>query len=103
MTDKPNLRIVKTMDDRIVYLPLHRQAPRQPSHDELLRAASDFPDLYAAFKPEPRTWRQELADDWREFASEVRGSPFSHAVVGIGTVVLWTVLLILPLVIGAGK
>ena len=33
-------------------VPLHRGAVR-PTADELLKAASDFPDLYEAFRPDP--------------------------------------------------
>jgi len=49
---------------------------------------------------DPPTWREELADDWRGFVAEVRRSPYSHALVALATVVGWTVLLVLPLVIG---
>jgi hypothetical protein len=47
------------------------------------------------------TWLDELAEDWRDFASEVRRSPVSHALVAVLTVIGWTVLLIAPLLLGA--
>lgn len=46
------------------------------------------------------TWLDELAEDWRDFASEVRRAPVSHALVAVLTVIGWTSLLILPLLIG---
>ena len=45
------------------------------------------------------TWRDELAEDWRDFASEVRRSPVSHALVAVLTVVCWTVALLAPIIV----
>lgn len=62
------------------------------------------PDLFDGFaeqlqrEPEP-TWLDEIKDDWRDFVSEVRFSPYSHALVAILTIIGWTALLVLPLVL----
>ncbi len=44
-----------------------------------------------------------LADDFRDVLSEIREQPVSHALVAIGAITFWTVLLVAPLLIGAGK
>jgi hypothetical protein len=41
------------------------------------------------------TWRDDLADLW----DDIRSQPLSHAVVAVVTVILWTALLLLPLVL----
>ena len=93
------------MDHRKV-VPLHRAPPAAPVSTRRGGAPEPFvaidDDLIEQLRQNSRapTFRAELADDWRDFISEVRGSPFSHALVAIGTVILWTVLLVLPLVIG---
>lgn len=46
------------------------------------------------------TWLDGLAEDWRDFASEVRRSPVSHALVAVLTVIGWSMLLVAPLVLG---
>lgn len=63
-------------------------------------------NLIAANDGDDRVYRAiyecgSFADDWREFVAEVRGSPYSHALVALLTVIGWTVLLVLPLLIGA--
>jgi hypothetical protein len=50
-----------------------------------------------------QTWRDELAADWREFLSEIRRSPYSHLLVAIAAIVGWSLLLILPLLIGGAR
>ena len=57
------------------------------------RLRDDRPDLFEAFEP-------TLADDWREFISEVRAEPFSHALVALFAIIGWTLLLITPLALG---
>lgn len=44
-----------------------------------------------------------LAADFRDVLSEVRGSPYSHALIAILTVIAWTAILVAPLMIGGAK
>jgi hypothetical protein len=46
--------------------------------------------------------RPSLRDDWRNFLSEVRGSPYSHAIVTLAGLVAGLLLVIIPALIGAG-
>lgn len=79
------------------------RAPERPT-SRWTSPRSFAPDLYAGLKPRKRRSRfTELAADWREFVGEVRASPFSHALVAILTIIGWTALLVLPLLIGTGK
>lgn len=48
-------------------------------------------------------WFATLAADARDMLNEVRGSPYSHALVAVLTVVGWTALLVIPTLIGVGK
>ena len=84
-------------------VPLHRGAVR-PTADELLKAASDFPDLYAAFRPDPieelrnrRPYRLPLHEELAELFDEVRQHPLSHALVAVLTIIGWTLLLLAPI------
>ena len=92
--DRPS-NIIR-LPHRVVHVPVKPIT----THDELAAAI----DLYESLKAAPQpTWRDELKADWREFVSEVRGSPYSHALVAIGAVIFWTVLLVAPLLLGLGK
>lgn len=83
-------------------MPSPGQAPRS-SPNKTPGAAPNLYDHFAEhLQREPRRG-PTLADDWRDFCSEVRGSPCSHALVAIGAVVGWTVLLVAPLMLGLGK
>jgi hypothetical protein len=67
------------------------------------------PDLLEALARNERrrhaepSWRDELAADWREFLSEIRRSPYSHLLVAIAAITGWSLLLILPLLIGGAR
>jgi hypothetical protein len=67
------------------------------------------PDLLEALARNERrlrdrpSWRDELAADWRDFLSEIRRSPYSHLLVAIAAVTLWSLLLILPLLLGGAR
>jgi hypothetical protein len=68
------------------------------------RYRDDRPDLFQALRENARrepTWGEEIAQDWREIVSEVRGSPWSHACVAILAIIFWTIVLITPLLFGA--
>lgn len=54
----------------------------QPEWDKL-RGELDRPTRHIAVGECRTSWRALLADDWRGFLGEVRGSPFSHALVAI--------------------
>lgn len=59
------------------------------------------PDLIEQLRRrKPPSYLSQLADDWRDMLSEIRGSPYSHAFVAIVTVILWTALLVAPTLIG---
>ena len=79
----------------------------RPSHLRLVRDDNPWqrPEAYADLRETRhvvirRSYWQQLKDDWRDMVSEVRASPYSHAFVALATVLLWTVLLVAPLVIG---
>jgi hypothetical protein len=66
------------------------------------------PEAYRAdpiemLRQRARDHRPTLRDDWHDFISEVRGSPYSHALVAILTIIAWTALLVAPTLLGAGK
>jgi hypothetical protein len=96
--------------DQCCPLPFRSIAPM--SSLDMARATRDA-DMLAALDPRQLrptrhivvggSWLTELADDWREIIGEVRASPVSHLLVAIGAVVGWTVLLVLPTLLGAGK
>jgi hypothetical protein len=48
------------------------------------------------------TWRDELADDWRDFIREVHASPYSHALVAVAAFIAGLLLIVVPAMIGAG-
>jgi hypothetical protein len=96
-------------------IPLHRGATvHQLASARATQAGGDSPaprpaNLYDGFaeelQREPAERRSLLggfADDWRSFVVEVRASPASHALVAVLTVIGWTLLLVLPLLIGGG-
>src|SRR5690349_10325274 len=98
-------------------IPLHRGVAKLPTRDlhaifgtASARAAGSGSDP----RPEPANLHERFAeslqrepapepslvDDWRDFVSEVRASPYSHALVALLTVIGWTVLLVAPLLLG---
>jgi hypothetical protein len=91
VVDKPNLRIVEQS-------PWNRAEAYEPEAIQRIRNR---------LNGKPRHYRpsyfSEVAADWRDIISEVRGSPYSHATVAVLTVIAWTAVLVVPTLIGAGK
>ena len=73
-------------------------------HAEIARIMDDRVDLYAVLaEREAPSWLDELREDWRHIIGEIKAEPYSHALVAIGAIVGWTVLLVAPLLLGLGK
>jgi hypothetical protein len=84
VTDNRHLRIVEKS-------PWNKPEAYRPDCLEMLRHRK------------PPSWFALLAADFSDIISEVRGSPYSHALVALLTVVAWTAVLVLPLLIGGAS
>lgn len=85
----------------VVHIPLETLASltRDAGMQEALRDL-DGPARHVEVRS---SWFAELRQDWRDILTDVRASPYSHALVAIATVIGWTVLLVLPTLLGAGR
>lgn len=79
--------------DRRKYHPTHRPIPIRDL---------DGPARHVTCPDKP-TWLTELRDDFRDTLSEIKASPYSHALIAVLTVIAWTLLLVVPMMLGAGQ
>lgn len=97
-TDRGHIRIVGGQDEEVRRARHDLEAPEHRFQRDLDRLNGRARHVTAS-----PSYFAMLAADWRDIIREVRASPYSHALVAILTVVGWTVLLVVPTLLGAGK
>jgi hypothetical protein len=94
VTDTRHLRIVEQS-------PWNKASAYHPEVIQSIRDRLNGKPRHIVIGPRPG-WLASLVADWRDIISEVRGSPYSHALVALLTVVAWTAALVIPTLVGRG-
>lgn len=97
-TDRGHIRIVGGQDEAVHHARARLEEPERRFQRDLERLNGRARHVTAT-----PSWFALLAADWRDIIAEVRRSPYSHALVALGTVVCWTALLVIPTLLGAGR